>query len=107
MNASHLCLLVLLVRGLLIVGNIDLANRPIHANSDGSISTVRSLSIGTDEGEVLIPTVAPNGALLSDEEAIELYLRTRQHLGVFADVESATEYAETLHLQQAELYLGK
>lgn len=89
-------------------GNIDLLNRPQYVNEDGSISTVRSISFGTDEGEILIPTVGvdKNGkaVLWSDDEAIDHYYKTGQYLGKFKTPEEATEYAEKLHKQQEEYY---
>lgn len=85
-------------------GNIDLSNRPIVKNDDGSISTVRSMSFQDEEGkEVLVPTVV-NGKIVSDSEAINNYYRTGEYLGKFDSVEEANEYAKELHRQQEKLY---
>lgn len=85
----------------LVPGTIDIHARPVVRNEDGSISTVASMSIGTDDGEVLIPTVSDDGTrVLSEDEAIEQYYRTGQHLGIFETPELATAYAEALHRQQ-------
>jgi hypothetical protein len=94
------------VKGLKEKGNIDLTKRPIAKNSDGSISTVRSISVEFDGEHVLIPTVSDDGKVLSDEEAIEAYKKTGKHLGKFSSSEDATKYSKELHGTQA-LYYGE
>ncbi|RTM07404.1 MAG: hypothetical protein EKK31_11615 [Hyphomicrobiales bacterium] len=85
-------------------GNIDLAKRPVVKNADGTISTVRSMSFEEDGKEILVPTVSPDGKILSDQQAIDLYHKTGQHLGKFDSPQAADEYAQALHEAQAQFY---
>jgi hypothetical protein len=88
-------------------GNVDLAQRPVVKNKDGSISTVRSMSVNMDGREILIPTVSDDGRILTEDEAIEHFLRTGKHLGMFKTPEAATVYAEMLHADQERKYARK
>jgi hypothetical protein len=80
---------------------IDLSNRPQVKNPDGSTSTIRSISINEEGREILLPTVI-NGKVVSNEEAIAHYHQTGEHLGVFADQQSADQMAQKLHEEEAQ-----
>lgn len=94
----------LVPNGVIEQGNIDLNKRPVVNNSDGTISTVRSMGVNIDGEEVLIPTVSDAGKILSDDEAIKLYKKTGKHLGKFTSPEASDRYAEQLHKDQEKLY---
>lgn len=94
--------------GLTTPSNIDVNDRIPAINKDGSISTVRSITIteGSDldkEHAVVIPTVI-NGEVVSNKEAIDHYRLTGEHLGKFTTEEEANRYAEDLHKEQEEYY---
>ena len=88
------------------VGNINLFNRPVVKNNDGSISTVRSMSFNNGNREVLVPTVSNDGRIMSDRQAIQNYYDTGAHLGKFSNPDRATNYAEMLHVLQDVFYGG-
>jgi hypothetical protein len=94
-------------------GNIDLNNRPIIRNADGSISSEYSTSFGDDKGrEILVPTVV-NGKFLTPDgkkppegsaaekamfrRAQQQYERTGQHMGIFGSPDDADAYAQKVH----------
>lgn len=84
--------------GLLEKGNIDLTNRPVVRNADGSISTEQSGSYQIDGREVLLPHVV-NGKVVDSQGAIAHFLKTGEHLGKFApgDITNINSYSEKLH----------
>lgn len=88
-------------------GNIDINNRPVVENEDGSISTVKSKSFNFDGKEVLLPSISDDGNYLSDNEIIDQYRKSGKHLGIFSTPEEADIYANELHKQQEKLYVGK
>lgn len=92
------------VPGLLTPGTIDTSKRPVVRNSDGSISTLRSMGVNIDGKELLIPTISPDGQVLSPEAAIKLYQQTGQHLGIFTSPAASTAFAKQLSKQQNQLY---
>jgi len=86
-----------------VQGNIDIFNRPAVQNADGTASSVLSKSWNFDGKEVLLPTVSEDGRIMGDDEAVQQYRQTGQHLGVFATPAEASAYAEWLHQQQAAM----
>lgn len=94
-------------RGLLTPGTVDLPQQPNVPNPKGGWSTVDSFSVNIDGKEVLLPKVTPDGRYLTPQEAEAEYRRTGKHLGMFADVPSANEYAGRLHESYATGPLSK
>lgn len=90
-------------QGMLKPGNVELWDRPVLHNPDGGYSTTSSMSIGTDGGETLIPTVI-NGKRLSTQDAIDHFKQTGENLGTFDTPENADTYATALHNAQAARY---
>jgi hypothetical protein len=82
--------------GMLAIPTIDLNNRPIIKNDDGTISSERSFSREVDGQEVLVPKIV-DGKEVSENEAWGHYIRTGQHLGVFDNAANADAYAEQIH----------
>ena len=93
-------------------GNIDLYNRPIYKNADGTISTVDSVTYQIDDKFVVLPTIVrdTNGnakRLNTDEEILAHYQKTGEYLGEFDTLEDANGYATKLHSAQAYYYDNK
>ena len=86
-------------------GNIDLNNRIVVYNIDGTFSTERSFSTNIDGKEVLLPTII-DGIIKTEDVAIRHYYATGQFLGKFNTVEEADAYAQELHERQ-EWYYGQ
>jgi len=86
--------------GLVQPGNIiNLYNRPATQNPGGSYSTTHSASFGINGNEVLLPTVV-GGQHMTDQEAVNRFRQTGQHLGMFKTPEEADAYAQQLHNSQ-------
>ena len=84
-------------------GTIDMNNRIVVNNPDGSISTDLSFSFyDEDTGkEILIPRIV-NGKVLTEQQAIDHYYETArenrpEYFGMFDDWKDADEYATMLH----------
>lgn len=93
------------VEGMAKAGNLDLTTRPRVRNDDGSVSTVRTISVTFDEGTFLLPTVIGK-KVVSDEEAIEHFKKTGENFGLFKTPEAADKYGVALHNQQESMYVG-
>lgn len=87
-----------------VPGNIDLSQRRVLNNSDGTISTIETISVNFDGREVLLPTISPEGVRLTEDEAVDLYRRTGQHLGIFDTPQEATDYARQISQEQGQRF---
>jgi hypothetical protein len=92
--------------GLIDPGNINIHQRPVVHNADGSISTVRSMTFTDEDGStVVVPSVIAGRGIVAPDEAFKYYKQTGQHLGRFNSSEAADAYARALHEQQATEYV--
>lgn len=88
-------------------GNIDLYNRPIYINPDGSKSTTDSISFFDDSSQIVIPTIVSQNntpTKLSRDQAIAWYNSTHEYLGKFDTVAEANDYIERVEIQQKYHY---
>jgi len=88
--------------------NIDMSKLPEVQNripGEGGISTVRSMGIGENGAEVLIPTVIegqlPSNAQEAEQKALDYYRRTGKHLGKYATRGAADSAAMLTHEREA------
>ena len=90
-----------------VPGNIDLYNRPVVKNADGTISTVQTMTDQDVDGMwVNYPSIGPNGERWTREQAWQYYLATGQHLGKYRTLDEAVQAAIALHEDQADLYVN-
>jgi len=87
-------------------GTLDPASQPIVRNSDGTASTVRTIGIEVDGNHVLIPTVSPDGTILTDEQAIDMFRSSGRHLGVFSSREESDAAGRSLSQQESRRIAG-
>lgn len=95
-----------IAQGLIEEGNLDLEAQPQIKMPDGRIATVRTVSFEEDGVEVLIPTVTPDGKILSNEDAIARYHETGRHLGKFDNADNATDFAIGLSRSEGQRIRG-
>ena len=79
---------------------INVYNRKVLQNPDGTASTMDTESANFDGQEILYPRVV-DGKRLTSGQAQDRYRRTGQHFGIFSSPEAASAYAEELHEDEA------
>ena len=83
-------------------GTLDPARQPAVQDAHGNISTVRTIGINDNGREVNIPTVPlEGGRIMSNDEAVQRYRDTGNHLGKYDTPEAAGAAAEALHQREA------
>jgi hypothetical protein len=92
--------------GPVVPGNIDLHSRPVVRNADDSISTVLSITVGFGDKTYVLPRVV-GGKVVSNQEAIDHFRQTGEHLGAYDKQKDAEDYSQRLHEEQAKEYKDK
>lgn len=77
--------------------------RPVVTLPSGENATVRSIGVGDDNGEWVIPTIV-NGKALSNDEAINLWKQgiNKPLAGPFDSVDKANQFAQRFHEAEAK-----
>ena len=89
----------------------DLINRPeVRLDSESNpfrnngVATLHSMGTGTEEGEMLLPTVRHGlNRTMNPEEAFKHYLKTGEHLGVFDTIEESNAEGKRLSREQYDI----
>lgn len=88
-------------------GNIDLTNLPMLREKDGSYETLDTFSTNIDGEEVLLNCIqqGPDGKAIrvSEDEAVDRYMKDGKHLGKFKSADEASNYAKMLDKQQESI----
>jgi hypothetical protein len=89
-------------------GNIELDKRPRVKLPGGDYATVNSITVSftTPKGDihVLLPTITKDGKIMNEDEAVEHFKQTHEHLGIFKTGAEADRYGQLLHEAQAKFY---
>ncbi len=83
--------------GLLEPGNLDIRELPAMTAVGEEPSPRRAMMVEVDGKHILLPTVGPAGDLFSEDEAIQHYTTTGDHLGMFDSIQGAAIYSEILN----------
>jgi len=88
---------------LLEPGNIEQERQRLFRLPGGDYSTtlLHSMNVDIDGKEVLLPTVDEQGRQMSEQEAIDRYRQTGEHLGKFRTPEAAAAFGQMLSQTQA------
>jgi hypothetical protein len=92
-------------QGMMGQGNIDLANRPRIPTKNGGYQTVYTMTAGIDNGKVVLLPRIVNGKILSEQEALNHYRKSGEHMGLFHSQKAADAYDKKLHKDMG--WIGK
>ena len=81
---------------------LDVKKQPIIKNNDGTVSTVRSIGVGTNSGVVVLPTVDRKlNKIVNPQTAINNYIKSGEHLGIYPNEKIANLAAQAISRNEA------
>lgn len=79
--------------GLTVPGNMDIAKRKVFVGEDRKAKILMPITVPVGGGQyAVVPSVGEDGTVLTKDQAIEKYMETKQHLGVFETEAAARDY---------------